>query len=51
MKTVTKNKVGRPPVGTRAMTSAERQSRYRERIRREAHEMLQRLKEAQHDNN
>lgn len=32
-------KMGRPPVNTRAMSSAERQQRYRDRIKREAHEL------------
>jgi len=40
-------KLGRPPINKRAMTSAERQQRYRDRIKREAHEMLKRIKEAQ----
>ncbi len=38
-------KMGRPTVYTMAMTPKERQSRYRERIRREALELLQRIKE------
>jgi hypothetical protein len=33
-------KMGRPAIGLRAMTSAERQQRYRDRIQREAVELL-----------
>lgn len=39
-------KMGRPPINKVAMSSAERQKRYRERIKTEAHEMLRKLKEA-----
>jgi len=38
-------KLGRPSVYKIAMTPAERQSRYRERIRREARELLQRIQD------
>ena len=33
-------KMGRPSIGKRAMTPAERQQRYRDRIKREAHELV-----------
>jgi hypothetical protein len=39
-------KMGRPTIGKRAMTPSERQQRYRDRIKREAHEMLKSIKEA-----
>lgn len=35
-----KKKMGRPTIGLRAMTSAERQQRYRDRILREAQALL-----------
>jgi hypothetical protein len=38
-------KMGRPSIGKRAMTSAERQQRYRDRIQREAHELVRMLKQ------
>lgn len=34
------NKIGRPPVGKRAMTNAERQQRYRDLRRAEVAELL-----------
>ena len=45
----TKKKLGRPPINKRAMTPAERQQRYRDRIKQEAHEMLKQLKAAQNE--
>jgi hypothetical protein len=33
-------KMGRPAIGKRAMTNSERQQRYRDRIKREAHELV-----------
>ena len=37
----TKPRMGRPPVNKRAMTPSERQQRYRDRIKREAMQLLQ----------
>jgi hypothetical protein len=39
-------KMGRPSIGKRAMTSAERQQRYRDRIKREAHELVRMMKQS-----
>lgn len=39
LKTVAK--MGRPSIGLRAMTPSERQQRYRDRIKREAMQLLQ----------
>jgi len=36
-----KTKMGRPSIGKRAMTSAQRQQRYRDRIKREAQQLVQ----------
>ena len=49
MKTENKQpkKIGRPRVFKEPMTNAERQQRYRYRVKREAHDMLQKLKESQ----
>lgn len=44
MKTTTKPKMGRPTVYKQAMTQAERQQRYRDRIKREADELLKQVK-------
>jgi len=41
-----KKKMGRPTVYSKAMTNAERQKRWRERVKREAHELVLRLKES-----
>lgn len=39
-------KMGRPTVGTVAMTNAQRQQRWRDRVKADAHKLLQQLKEA-----
>ena len=39
-----KKKMGRPSIGKRAMTSSERQQRYRDRIQREAVALLKQVK-------
>lgn len=45
MESKAKKKIGRPTVYKVAMSNAERQQRYRDRVKREAHEMLKQLKE------
>jgi hypothetical protein len=39
-------KMGRPAIGLRAMTPAQRQQRYRDRIQREAEQLLKQLMES-----
>ena len=36
-------KIGRPTIGPRAMTNAERQQRWRDRVRADAHKLLKEL--------
>lgn len=45
MNTETKQpkKIGRPPVGKRAMTNAERQQRWRDRVKADSARLLQQL--------
>jgi hypothetical protein len=41
MTTTIQPRMGRPSIGKRAMTPSERQQRYRDRIKREAMQLLQ----------